>query len=171
MISLWQVTLGLLVPLLIFISISEAALSWQSNQYGAWSLYCKWMIGSEIASVRLPSVACALFCARTTNCTHYSWSLKNGSTCSLQNSSVFRSEAVETLESYSLCGLIGDGVDFTHVWPYDSFSQLNCDWPKADILASPRSVAKEQCLNQCQNRGKLSQAVYLTERKMSLQNL
>ncbi len=153
MLKLLRATLVLLALFLILFSLSEAALSWQSDQYGTWSLYCTWESASELASVRVASEECARLCARTTNCTHYAWSLRNGTTCSLRNSSVYRTDAIETLDSTSLCGLIGDGVDFTLVWSYDSYSQLNCDWPKASLLASPKSIAKEQCLNQCQNLG------------------
>ncbi len=122
-----------------FMSKVEAFINWNGN---TWTRFCMWQ-GNDLNQAQVSSELCDYLCRRTQNCTHYTWSFKNGSTCFLKQNSRYRVDAVETLDPFTICGLVFDGVDWSN-----RNQAPSCDWNSRYLAKTP--VAKDQCLLTCQ---------------------
>jgi hypothetical protein len=62
--SLLVIITAQLVLTLLLVSTTSAALSWQPNAFGSFSLYCNWT-GQDLSSVQASADSCPRVCART----------------------------------------------------------------------------------------------------------
>lgn len=118
----------------------------------SWAQYCEWpdvatinSLPAELSSAEVSSEMCASLCSRTPNCTHWQWTIRAGRTnCTMKQYAVFKSEALESTDPYSLCGLIFEGVEFD----IQTNIATSCDWHSKFLTKFPSS--KNQCFPQCQ---------------------
>jgi hypothetical protein len=126
--------------LTVLYSSVNSAINWNSNSFAQ---FCNWT-GNDLNQSQVASDQCEFLCRRTANCTHWTWTFKNGSTCYLKALATYRTDAVETADPFTICGLVYDGVD----WGNNQNQALRCDWNSPYL--SKITAVKDQCFPICQ---------------------
>jgi beta-glucanase (GH16 family) len=74
-----------------------------SSTGSKWAIGCDWR-GNDLASVQVSGDRCALSCATTAGCTHFTWNKYNGGTCWMKSGQVNGNDAMNTGDSSFVCG-------------------------------------------------------------------
>ena len=94
----------ILIPLLV--NSILCAINWQPCD---WAFACDFR-GSNLTNVKMKSEYCSASCARTPNCTHYTWTNWNGGTCWMKFGPASISDAYPTTDLTMVCGLVPSSI-------------------------------------------------------------
>lgn len=98
---------------------------------GYWAFACDFT-GHDISNVLTPAEGCAGQCARTADCTHFSWTKYNGGTCWMKNGRVSQADAFSVVDVTSLCGVIVSSTTASNIaggttrYFSDTFQLVSC---------------------------------------------
>ena len=92
--------------LVLQVALSVNAINWQP---GNWAMQCDFKNRDFANKNNIPSSQCGGLCAKTSGCTHFTWSSYNGGTCWMKNGAVSKSDAVGTSDRTTVCGIIATG--------------------------------------------------------------
>ena len=87
--------------LVIEVFYQVIAVQWQSEN---WAFACDF-IGNDLSNSRVPGKDCGNLCAKTSQCTHFTWTTYNGGTCWMKSGSVSKNNAVDTQDRSMVCGI------------------------------------------------------------------
>lgn len=88
----------------LFVIKNSASINWNGNN---WALGCDFY-RNDLTNALTKSSDCGGRCAKTTGCTHFTWTPYNGGTCWMKKGSVSQSNAISADSSY-VCGIISSG--------------------------------------------------------------
>ena len=92
-----------LALLLVFSpTFTNAAIDWNGNN---WAFGCDFR-NHDIGNAAIPGEQCGGRCAATSGCTHFTWTTYNGGTCWMKNGDVLQTDAFETNDKSTVCGVI-----------------------------------------------------------------
>jgi hypothetical protein len=81
--------------------VCGVVVNWNGNN---WANACDFL-GRDLQQARVPAEQCGPTCARTTSCTHYTWTTFNGGTCFMKQGVVSKLDALVTTDNSMVCGI------------------------------------------------------------------
>ncbi len=72
---------------------------------GNWALKCDFP-GNDLSNAKTKGEECGGLCARTTGCTHFTWTSHNSGTCRMKKGPVSKNQAIDISDPSSVCGII-----------------------------------------------------------------
>jgi hypothetical protein len=77
-----------------------------------WAMSCDFH-GNDLSNVRSSGELCGQKCARTKDCTHFTWSQHKVGTCWMKSGSVSKDDAFSTSDPNMVCDLLGEHTNQT----------------------------------------------------------
>jgi hypothetical protein len=93
----------------VLLSLSIIELLYQVNavqwEQGNWAFACDFK-GNDFSHHGGHGKDCRNLCAKTSQCTHFTWTTFNGGTCWMKSGPVSKNNAIDTQDRSMVCGII-----------------------------------------------------------------
>ena len=117
----------------------NSTVSWNGNN---WAMSCDF-IDNDFANIIVKAELCGSTCARTQECTHFTWSMFNNGTCWLKHGNVSKDNAFFINDPTAICGIMNSsqygGPNSTVSWNGNTWA-MSCDFIGNDLSNSAVTV-------------------------------
>lgn len=89
---------------LLITAFTSIQIDWNANNSALWCAFS----GNDLTNSLSKSEDCAVRCASTPDCTHFTWTDYNSGTCWMKTNRVSKSDAFVKHDQNAFCGIVDD---------------------------------------------------------------